>query len=89
VTEIAAKLEDSKIAYFARHGEVAAAARNITECAAKTAAGAGFRPGAVIATAFSKETLLPGMIRVLEPRSSQRESEVPRSKSEVGQSFRL
>jgi glycosyltransferase involved in cell wall biosynthesis len=89
VTEIAAKLEDRKVAYFARHGEVGAAARNITECAAKTAAGAGFRPGAVIATAFSKETLLSGIIRVLEPRSSQREPEVPRPKSEVGQSFRL
>jgi hypothetical protein len=89
ITEIAAKIEDQEVAYSARHLEVGAAARNITECAAKSAAGAGFKREAIIATSFSKETLLPGMIKTLEPRHGQRESEVRSPKSEVGQSYRL
>jgi glycosyltransferase involved in cell wall biosynthesis len=89
ITEIAAKIEDQKIAYSARHLEVGTAARNITECAAKSAAGAGFKREAVIASAFSKETLLPGMIKTLESRHGQRESEARSPKSEVGQSYRL
>ncbi len=66
ITEIASTIEGRKLFYAARHAEVAETARSITECAAQQAAGACFRVEPAVASAFSKETLLPGMIRTLE-----------------------